>query len=200
MSIFLSIVRNLKYTIDNDRVLLYNKYMVTIFLTKCDKVHSHDFLFYILEKEYGIVADESGLTRTPYGKLGLVESDIYFNISHSGDCVCIAFCKKHTVGVDIEKIKNTDKTKLSKKYFGVEPQNAVQFYTLWTKAESFIKYKAGSVAAELKNIVLDGDNVFYCQELQPVQTKTVKYEDYVISACCKDTDIKIIDCGIFAAE
>ncbi|PWM74486.1 MAG: hypothetical protein DBX59_03615 [Bacillota bacterium] len=177
--------------------MLYNKYMVTIFLTKCDKSRSHDFLFYLLEKEYSIVADESGLVRTPYGKLALLESNVYFNISHSGDCVAVAICKKHSVGVDIEKLKDADKSKIAKKYFGIEPQSAAEFYTLWTKAESFVKYKAGSIAAELKKIVLDGDNVYYDGELQPVQSKTVQYQDYIISLTSKDTDIKIIDCGVF---
>ena len=170
--------------------------MITIYLTRCDKSRSHDFLFKIFETDYGIKADESGLVRSPYGKLALLECEHYFNISHSGDMVAVAVGKRR-LGVDIEKIRPANHDKLAKKYFGIIPETDEQFYTLWTKAESFVKYKAASVVAELKKIVIDGDNVIYDGELQTVTTKTIRYEDYIVSVASKDTDIKVIDCGTF---
>lgn len=170
--------------------------MITIYLTRSDKSRSHEFLFYILEKEYGISADESGLVRSPYGKLALVESEVFFNLSHSGDMIALAVGKKR-IGVDIEKIRPADRSKLAKKYFGIVPESDEQFYTLWTKAESFVKYKAASIVAELKKISLDGDDIYYDGELQSVKSKTVQYEDYILSVTSKENEIKIIDCGVF---
>ncbi len=186
-----------KFAIDNGAFMRYNRNMITVYLTKCDKSRSHDFLFTVLEKEYGVRADESGLIKSPHGKLSLLDSGVHFNISHSGEYIAVAVGKKHDLGIDIEKIKDADKSKLAKKYFGAEPQTPEQFYTLWTKAESFIKYRAGSIAAELKKITIDGDDIYYEGELQPVQSKTIRYEDYVISVTSKDTDLRIIDCGTF---
>lgn len=45
--------------------------------------------------------------------------------------------------------------------------------------------------------MIDGDNVIYDGELQTVTTKTIRYEDYIVSVASKDTDIKVIDCGTF---
>ena len=56
---------------------------------------------------------------------------------------------------------------------------------------------AVKIAAELKKITIDGDDIYYEGELQPVQSKTIRYEDYVISVTSKDTDLRIIDCGTF---
>lgn len=170
--------------------------MIQIYLAKCDKKRSHEFLFSVLEKDYGIKADESGLVRSPHGKLELVDADVYFNISHSGDTVALGIGKRR-LGIDIEELRPADHSRLAKKYFGIVPENEEQFYTLWTKAESFVKYKAASVAAELKKISIDGDDVYYDGELQSVKTKTVRCGNFILSVASKDTDIRIIDCGVF---
>ena len=196
MSISQKKINILKFTIDFLGDLPYNKNMITIYLARCDKSRSHDFLFKIFETDYGIKADESGLVRSPYGKLALLECEHFFNISHSGDMVVVAIGKRR-LGVDIEKIHPANHEKLAKKYFGSVPETDEQFYTLWTKAESFVKYNAASIVAELKKIVIDGDNIIYDGEMQSVTTKTIKYEDYIISVASKDTEVKVIDCGKF---
>lgn len=73
---------------------------------------------------------------------------IHFNISHSGDWVICAVYDK-AVGVDIQKMKDTDFASIAKRAFTKEEQDTfnkaskedvkTQFYKIWTAKESYIK-------------------------------------------------------------
>ena len=49
-------------------------------------------------------------------------SRINFNISHSSDWIILAFCKDHSIGVDLEAIRDIDFLRISKRYFNQEEQ------------------------------------------------------------------------------
>lgn len=166
--------------------------MNKIYLAKCDKKLSHEFLFDVLHRYYGVKADESGLTRSKYGKLALVDGNLRFNITHSGDMVAVGIGKKE-LGLDAELVRPRKHEAVAKKYFGVTPATDEEFYTLWTKAESFVKYNAASILAELKKIQIDGDRIIYDGAPQSVKTKTVRVGDYIFSLCSKDLDLEFID-------
>ncbi len=162
--------------------------MVKVYYTKKEKEFSHEFLFFLLEKHYGIKATESDLVKSPFGKLSLKQSKIFFNVSHSKDLIAIAFSDSE-IGLDIEKIRNKNMSKLNYKYFGNKVSTREEFFTLWTMAESFVKYKAGSIAIDLKDIELIDGNVLFKGEKQNVVIKNIIFDDYVF-AITKENDFE----------
>jgi len=96
----------------------------------------------------GIKKDKLEFQENAYGKPALLNhSDIHFNISHSVDWVVCALDNK-PVGIDIEKIKETD-FGIAKKFFSKSEFDELTiktgndklsfFYNLWTMKESYIK-------------------------------------------------------------
>ncbi|WOD43237.1 4'-phosphopantetheinyl transferase family protein [Hwangdonia lutea] len=92
-----------------------------------------------------------------YGEYGKPEynfdSDLKFNISHSGDLIVLSFVKEFDIGVDIEKVKaDFDIFEIAANFFSdleiktlkkVPKDKQVEyFYRCWTRKESFIKAKA----------------------------------------------------------
>lgn len=167
-----------------------------IFYAKCDKKNSRELLFEVLEKHYGLTVTEDDLIRSEFGKLSLKNSPVKFNVTHSGEIVAIGVSDKE-LGIDAEFIKPRNNAKLAQKIFGVTPSNDEEFYKLWTKAESFVKYSATALIPELKKIEINGDEIIYNGEKQPVLTKTFKVNDYVFSIASDDLDAEFIDLGEF---
>lgn len=92
-----------------------------------------------------------------YGKYGKPEfdfnSDLKFNVSHSGNFGIIGFVKNFDIGIDIEKIKNDfDVLDIASNYFSEleietikklpKEKHVEYFYRCWTRKESFIKAKS----------------------------------------------------------
>ena len=166
--------------------------MQNIYYTYCDKTRSHEFLFFILDKFYNLKLSENDLLKSPYGKLYLKDSNLSFNVSHTGEFLAIAIFNSE-VGLDVELIKEKDFSRVSKKYFGNAPKDEKEFFTLWTKAESYIKYKAKSVLTELKKIEIDGDNFIYDGVKQDVSSKTIFVGDYVLSVTSSNLDFELTE-------
>ncbi len=166
--------------------------MQNIYYTYCDKSRSHEFLFFILDKFYNLKASDASLSKSPYGKLYLTDNSLNFNISHTGEFLAVAIFDNE-VGLDVEQIKEKDFSRVSKKYFGNTPKDEKEFFTLWTKAESFIKYKAKSVLTELKKIEIDGDGFIYDGVKQDVSSKTVFISDYVLSVTSEKLDFELTE-------
>jgi|GEM_PF-3997675 len=75
-----------------------------------------------------------------------MEGNSFFNISHSGKFVVVAFSSDSSLGVDIEEIKDIEVEPLAKMLHTDEYQylksidfNQSVFYSLWTKKEAFLK-------------------------------------------------------------
>ncbi|MBW2999891.1 4'-phosphopantetheinyl transferase superfamily protein, partial [Candidatus Woesearchaeota archaeon] len=90
------------------------------------------------------------------GKPELIDSSIYFNLSHSEDLALYAVALNRAVGIDIEKIKDdTDHMRLAKEYFSEKEYNNIinlpadkqkeTFYRIWTRKEAFAKAKGGKI-------------------------------------------------------
>ncbi|WP_052143796.1 4'-phosphopantetheinyl transferase family protein [Wocania ichthyoenteri] len=92
-----------------------------------------------------------------YGEYGKPEfdfnSNLKFNISHSGDMAVLAFVLNYDIGADIEKIKdNFDVLDIASNYFSKaeidtlkklpKEKHVNSFYRCWTRKESFIKAKS----------------------------------------------------------
>lgn len=111
-----------------------------------EKVDSHDFLFRVLGKYYGISRRE--LLYGENGKPFLSGNPVYFSLTHSWDATAVAVgCAP--VGLDMEYLKKT------RKYAGIfkrlspderaEIADADSFYRNWTAKESYIKFGGGSL-------------------------------------------------------
>ncbi len=106
--------------------------------------------------QLGIVPRAVGLLRTPGGKPYVTPADskqkIEFNVSHSGNCVMIAWSKSGPVGVDVEAAKPTlyaslremATTAFSPAEFAVwravKNEDALAtFYRIWVRKEAILK-------------------------------------------------------------
>lgn len=70
-----------------------------------------------------------------------------FNLSHSGDCLCLAF-HQHAIGVDVERIRPRHFERLAPRFMhpdqlqgfrarGCQPE---EFYACWCTAEALVKH------------------------------------------------------------
>jgi len=90
--------------------------------------------------------DLSDIELDRYKKPYIKNSNLNFNISHSGKYVLCAFCNSYKIGIDIEECKeinlNDFKQILQKKEFN-QIQNSKspisKFYTIWTIKEAVLK-------------------------------------------------------------
>lgn len=86
-----------------------------------------------------------------------VHPALFFNISHSGDYLVVAFSDQE-VGVDIERIGNA-RMEVARRFFHPvevdelegteEPLRTVLFFRLWSVKESFLKYVGSGLSAPL---------------------------------------------------
>ena len=98
------------------------------------------------------------------------KSNLNFNVSHSGDLAIIGFVLDHTIGVDIEKIKNDfDTFEIAANFFSKTEiaslrkipkiEQHIAFYRCWTRKEAFIKGKGSGLSFPLDtfSVTLDSD-------------------------------------------
>ncbi len=119
------------------------------------KVYYLDIKKYNIDKKQGSallkkqVLKERGIFFTDNGKPYC--SDMFFNISHSGDLVVLCTASSE-IGVDIEKIRGRN-MKAAKKCFNENEKVSTteEFFDMWTKKESIIKY-LGKTVGDMKSI------------------------------------------------
>lgn len=89
-------------------------------------------------------------TKNPYGKPGLLDSNLYFNLSHSGEWIIYGFGRKPFIGIDIEQERPIENLhSLVGYYFSPAEVRAftresadrqlTAFYRGWTRKEAYIK-------------------------------------------------------------
>ena len=140
----------------------------------------------------------------------LLNSSIYFNISHSQDKVMCVLADSE-VGCDIEKIEDVN-ISVAKRYFNKQEYEIIKnqkqqvekkfmFFRLWTLKESFLK-----ITGLGGKLALDSFCFFFKEEapevLQNVNNKKYFFKEYSVvdgyamaCACEKDdfSDVEIID-------
>ena len=78
------------------------------------------------------------------------ETNLNFNLSHSGDFVLIAIASSHKVGVDVEKHRqDMEHEKIANRFFSEREQSELEklpndqkmigFFNCWTRKEAYIK-------------------------------------------------------------
>ena len=97
-----------------------------------------------------------------YGKPALVNSNVEFNLSHSGDFVLIAVTQGRKIGVDVERIRQGISSHvISQQYFSKAEVAELQalpiekresaFFTCWTRTEAYIKAQGLGLSLPLES-------------------------------------------------
>ena len=103
-------------------------------------------------------ADPRGLVfiEEEHGKPALLNREIEFNVSHSGDLVALAFARGTAVGIDVERRRRlNDFPALARRYFSAEELAFVNsaadvedaFFTIWTAKEAIVKASGEGIAS-----------------------------------------------------
>lgn len=101
------------------------------------------------------------------GKPYVDAADFYYNISHGGDCVVIAYGSTE-LGVDVEVIEaGRHREAVARKHFtsteqsllfddtANETERASRFTLLWTRKESYVKYTGQGLTGKLPTFSVD---------------------------------------------
>jgi 4'-phosphopantetheinyl transferase len=121
-------------------------------------------------------ADAAALTfaHNPHGKPYLIPRmngpNLQFSISHSGNCCMLAVRLDHSIGIDVEKVRNLPQAiDIAQSYFTPAESRALAalrgtaqrdaFFALWTHKEAMVKGLGISLAAYLGRIEFDLDLV-----------------------------------------
>jgi 4'-phosphopantetheinyl transferase len=98
-----------------------------------------------------------------------MDTNLKFNISHSGNIAVLGFVKDFEIGIDIENIKRDfDVLDIANNFFSeLEVQSLLKlpkenqfegFYRCWTRKESFIKAKAKGLSFPLDSFAVSMDS------------------------------------------
>ncbi len=103
-----------------------------------------------LSRRCGIPATEIHFSYGAHGKPSFPQCE--FNISHSGDCLCMAF--HHTpIGIDVEKIRPRAMNRLAPRFMAAEQLAAFrergcpvdEFFACWCAAEALVKQAGDTI-------------------------------------------------------
>ncbi|HZL12483.1 MAG TPA: 4'-phosphopantetheinyl transferase superfamily protein [Prolixibacteraceae bacterium] len=108
---------------------------------------------------------EVEFVKSRFGKLSLVDSNLFFNVSHSSHSFLLGFCTNGRIGVDIEKLSGREDLPALIEYaFSEEEANYCQtgnlterFAEIWTLKEAFLKAMGIGLVDDLKSITVIGN-------------------------------------------
>ncbi|MFT6841720.1 MAG: 4'-phosphopantetheinyl transferase [Psychroserpens sp.] len=119
-------------------------------------------------KKYGY--DSSCLKKIQFNANGrpFLDTNIDFNISHSGEYVLCAFSKTTKIGIDIEKITSIDFNNFDS-VMTIEQMNSIKkskdsiktFFNYWTIKESFVKADGRGLEIPLLDIEINSNTAIY---------------------------------------
>ena len=115
----------------------------------------------LLGREVGLAPERVAFVYGPQGKPALgVESDVRFNLSHSGEVGLLAVARGAEVGVDVEEVRADFATdEIAERYFSeaervvlraMSPEaRAAAFFACWTRKEAILKGVGGGLYIDL---------------------------------------------------
>ena len=172
-------LKNLANKMPANRIKKYNQYSRDKDKLNC--LTSYLLLWFALKQNHLIETPPSftyGANQKPY----IAENNnIFFNISHTNGCVICAI-SNNEIGVDIEKIRpinlNISKkicTPSEQKLFDKSSNKATFLLKVWTKKESYVKMKSGSIFSDYSKIDTTTLSNVYC----------FKHKNFIISFSSK---------------
>ena len=118
----------------------------------------------------------AGAVRFSYGTHGKPrlanthEPPLEFNLSHAGEYALCALTKNHSIGIDIEKIRNTDPDyylRLATRFFSRKEFEAIKaapehhrtlfFFSCWTRKEAYLKRHGVGLRLPLSGFTVNVD-------------------------------------------
>lgn len=120
-------------------------------------VVSHALLREILSHQLGCKPSDLVFAKNAHGKPLLLDSGIYFNLSHSGDYVLIAISPESPVGIDVEQHRHERNVlEIAERYFTPEECLCIKkqddqkmtayFYDIWSTKEAYVKALGQGIA------------------------------------------------------
>lgn len=155
-------------------------------------------LRYALEKYFDLEYEKEIIAENEFGKPYLINKQISFNISHSGDW-SVLVCFENDSGIDIEKIEEPPYEIMTKTFTQKEIEQIEnidqqvkgrQFYKMWTLKESYIKMigQGLSLALDSFSIDIEDENKIIVtdnnRQLTDVQLKLFSPDAEHIAAVC----------------
>lgn len=135
------------------------------------------------------------IKRNKFGKPYINGRDnFYYNISHSQNRVVIAYSSSGEIGVDVEKIRETNYKNLVELFHKDEiklfsnslsyRRKLEKFFYLWTIKEAYIKMKGRGLYIDLSsfNVIENSkNNSLIIKDEENINVGTIKIDDYIIS-------------------
>ena len=128
----------------------------------------------ILSQYLGTPANTIQFSYDTHGKPQLAkthQSSFEFNLSHSGDSALCALTKNHSIGIDIEKIRNSDPDyylRLATRFFSRKECEAINtaheqdrtlfFFSCWTRKEAYLKRHGLGLRLPLSGFTVNVDS------------------------------------------
>ena len=155
------------------------------------------FVRYITCKELGLGNSDLSFTKNSFGKPYLADfPNFQYNISHTKNAILIGVSEK-PIGVDIEKIKNSD-LKIAERFFCKKELEHIissdgydqAFYEIWTKKEAYIKWIGKGLSLPLNSFDITSPEINRMLNI-------FKVNDYILAVCgeeffCK-LELEILD-------
>lgn len=158
---------------------------------------------YGLCKSYGFKNSEINFKVNEYGKPFIEDSNIEFNISHSGQWV-VAVLNDSAVGIDVEEITPIDFT-IAKRFFSYDENKVLddleglekrdKFFDYWAIKESYVKMVGRGLTINMHSFTVcieNYDKIFIKQNnlVLPLSVKLINIcRNYKLSVCTKGNDI-----------
>lgn len=128
-----------------------------------------------------------------YGKPYVLDSNLNFNISHSGNTVVCVFSKQD-IGIDIEEINEIDYSLFenvfsSSEFDEINSNGLDKFYEFWTKKESVIKAIGKGMSIPLTEIEVHKGHTTY--DKHTWYTKSFRIDNKYCSITAKQDLVRV---------
>ncbi len=138
----------------------------------------------ILSKHFGV--SDGKIARTECGKPYLLDSALFFSLSHTKEKLFVAFSKEN-VGVDAEPLSREPNIPLLLKKFPAQEREEIQskedFLKHWTAKEAAVKWLGGTLAHDLQKLAFIRGRLLYGELELPVFVTHLLFEGHVLSVC-----------------
>ncbi len=143
----------------------------------------------IAGKLLSVSPDQLEFSKTEKGKPFIAGNNgVYFNVSHSGDWVAVAFGPGE-VGIDIERIRQVN-YRIAERYFSSEENTELNrlneidklhyFFELWTLKESYLKLIGKGLTKSLGSFTIYASDSGYSIKDKSVRTNPVFFRQYSV--------------------
>lgn len=189
---------NFKSLIIDYKMDVYNKYRKLEDKTRCSL--GQFLIKKMINFETNLNPHNMLFNTNDYGKPFLMnDSNIHFNISHSGQYV-VGVIDRNIVGIDVEKIENIDFETLSKNFYTKNEHDFLLkqkdprdcFYRIWTLKESYIKTVGKGLSIPLNSFnIIPNENITLDSDLLKKKCYFKEYDldsNYKLSVCSVHND------------